>query len=64
MLGPLVRGSWVGGDWIAGVEAGLVGGRGDRSGCGGSLNDAEDCAESVGSRVGLCASCGLLGNHS
>jgi hypothetical protein len=38
----------------------LVGGREMRSGCGGSLNDAEDCAESVGNRVGLCANWGLL----
>lgn len=35
MLGPLVRGSWDGGDWIGGLEAGSVGGRGYRSGCGG-----------------------------
>jgi hypothetical protein len=43
-------------DWLVGGEM--------RSGCGGSLNDAEDCAESVGNRVGLCASCGLLEKHS
>ena len=35
-----------------------------RSGCGGSLYDAEDCAESVGNRIGLCASWGLLEKHS
>jgi hypothetical protein len=63
VLGPSVRGSWVGGDldWIGGVEAGLIGwweGIFDRD-VAGNLMMQRIVRRSVGNRVGLCASWGF-----